>query len=550
MISRTNALIGGRTKSPCVLVVEHDRSLRAYFRTALEAAGFATLEAASGLEGLDVIERGAISAVVLHVSPGGLSDVQVVTTIRSQAETATLPILLVADGDTAELVDQGLEAGANDFLTQPVRVDELVTRIRGMVRSHEAWTDRLRENLRERSAVVEALGQLDLLGSPEDVAEAVVMTLVTHTHAEYVALHQVAGVGEVRPLAQYHDGQGLRVGLPPMEPRQARALLDRANSGPWTDVAGRDMTNPSEGLARQSLAAVARAPVYAHGRRMAGLLVLGFVAGSTPARSVAVSPERLSRLLSAAIDYASILSTLAGEQIAGNAQARASRASLEHILAERTFATVFQPIVQLPDRSVVGYEALTRFDDGVRPDVRFREAEGAGLGMEFEAATMERALITAATLPTTTMLTLNASADFVLSGDQLADLLARAARPIVLEITEHSRIDDYDALRSALGALDGGIRVAVDDAGAGFSSLRHILELQPAFAKLDMSLVQGIERDTVRQALVTGLDYFARRSNCSLIAEGVETAAEAATLERLGVGLAQGYLFGRPAALT
>ena len=533
-----------------MLVVEPDRSQSAFFRTALEAAGFATLDAVSGLEALDVIERGAISAVVLHVNPGGLSDLEVVTTIRGQAETATLPILLVAEDDSGELVDQGLEAGANDFLTTPVRLDELVARIRGMVRTHEAWTDRLRENLRARSAVVEALGLLDLQGSPEEVAEAVVMTLVTHTHAEYVALHQIVGVGEVRTLAQYHEAQGLRVGLTTMEPRQARALLDHADGGPWTDVAGRDMANPSEGLARQSVAAVARAPVYAHGRRMAGLLVLGYVAGSTLGRSVVVSPERLSRLLAAAIDYASILSTLAGEQIAGDAQARASRATLEQILAERSFKTVFQPIVQFPGRNVVGYEALTRFDDGVRPDVRFREAEGAGLGAEFEAATLERALITAAALPTTMMLTLNASPDFVLKGDVLGDLLAGIDRPIVLEITEHSRIDDYDALRSALGALKGGIRVAVDDAGAGFSSLRHILELQPAFAKLDMSLVQGIERDKVRQALVTGLDFFARNSDCSLIAEGVETPAEAATLERLGVGLAQGYLFGRPAVLA
>jgi len=532
-----------------VLIVDHDHSLRALFRSALEQAGFATVEATSGDEALSVVERKAVSTVLLDVHIGGLSGLEVVQTLRRQAETASLPILLVAGPGTADLVVQGLEAGANDFLTKPVRVGELVARVRGLVRNHQAWADRLQEELRARSAVVEAFGQLAVDGSPEEVAQVVVSTLVAQTHAEFVALHQVVGVGTVRPLAVYQDGQGMHTGLPALEPRLARALLDRANIGPWTDVAGRNVRDPHEGLTRLSAAAVAGAPIYVRGR-LAGLLVMGYVAGSALARLVAISPERLSHLLASVIDYASILSALAGEQIAGDTQAQASRAALEDILARLAFSIVFQPIVELPGRRVVGYEALTRFHDGVRPDVRFREAEGAGLGEDYEAATMELALAAAAALPPEMMLTVNASPDFVLRGGRLGQLLAKPVWPVVLELTEHSRIDDYDALRSALHALNSGIRVAVDDAGAGFSSLRHILELKPAFAKLDMAIVQGIEHDTVRQALVAGLAYFARHSDCSLIAEGVETAAEAATLERLGIGLAQGYLFGLPAALN
>jgi EAL domain-containing protein (putative c-di-GMP-specific phosphodiesterase class I) len=124
-------------------------------------------------------------------------------------------------------------------------------------------------------------------------------------------------------------------------------------------------------------------------------------------------------------------------------------------------------------------------------------------------------------------------------------MIGASTRRLILELTEHVSIDDYAALRKAIEAL-GNADLAVDDAGAGYASLRHILELRPAFAKLDISLVRGIDVDELRQALVAGLVYFALRSGCHLIAEGVESEDEATALRRLGVEFAQGYLFGRP----
>jgi EAL domain-containing protein (putative c-di-GMP-specific phosphodiesterase class I) len=107
-------------------------------------------------------------------------------------------------------------------------------------------------------------------------------------------------------------------------------------------------------------------------------------------------------------------------------------------------------------------------------------------------------------------------------------------------------IEDYHQLRAALNRLGQHVQIAVDDAGAGFASMRHILELGPTFAKLDISLVRGIDADNLRQALAAGLTYYALRTGCRLIAEGVETQAEADTLTRLGIELGQGYLYGRP----
>ena len=172
-----------------------------------------------------------------------------------------------------------------------------------------------------------------------------------------------------------------------------------------------------------------------------------------------------------------------------------------------------------------------------------------GLGADYELAALEAALAEAGRLPDGSFLTMNVSPAVVLgSGKRLRRLLAGVARPIVLELTEHVPIDDYTNLRDAIAAL-GEVEIAVDDAGAGYASMRHILEIRPAFAKLDISLVRGIDGDELRQAMAAGFQYYALRTGCRLVAEGVETEEEASALRALGVDLGQGYLFGRPEPL-
>lgn len=144
---------------------------------------------------------------------------------------------------------------------------------------------------------------------------------------------------------------------------------------------------------------------------------------------------------------------------------------------------------------------------------------------------------------------LNVSPELVLAGLELGRLVRDASFRIVLEVTEHEAVGDYGAFREAIAALGRPVRLAVDDARARFASLRHILELEPAFVKLDISLVRGIDTDPAKQALVAGMRHFARTTGRRLIAEGVETEPEAATLRNLEIRLAQGYLFGRPGAV-
>ncbi|AVS82938.1 diguanylate phosphodiesterase [Paracidovorax avenae] len=214
---------------------------------------------------------------------------------------------------------------------------------------------------------------------------------------------------------------------------------------------------------------------------------------------------------------------------------------------------VFQPVYDLARRSLHSFECLSRFDvEPLRPpDQWFSAAHSVGLGMDLELHAIRRALASLACFPADVPFNVNCSPDFILSG-RLQSLLEDGTdlSRVVLEVTEHASVNDYAALAEALQPLRAqGARLAVDDAGAGYCSMRHILQLQPEIIKLDMSITHSIDRDIHRRALAKGLISFAHEIGSQIVAEGVEEAAELETLGRLGVDFAQGYYLARPLAL-
>jgi EAL domain-containing protein (putative c-di-GMP-specific phosphodiesterase class I) len=134
-------------------------------------------------------------------------------------------------------------------------------------------------------------------------------------------------------------------------------------------------------------------------------------------------------------------------------------------------------------------------------------------------------------------------------GDVLGPLLAGHPGEVVLEVTEHEVIDEYGPLHVALQALGANVRIATDDTGAGVANFRHLMDLRPNIVKVDVGLVRGVNFDVSKQAVIAGLVRFAAVTGALVVAEGIETPAEAATVKRLGVGLGQGYLLGRPATV-
>lgn len=252
-----------------------------------------------------------------------------------------------------------------------------------------------------------------------------------------------------------------------------------------------------------------------------------------------------------------VFAEMAGHAIAREVvEAEASRsrmAELETVMEERLFTFRFQPILTLQPLQVVGFEALCRFgpEPYRTPDLWFAAAHAAGCGVELELAVLQRAVQALRRLKAPAFLSLNAAPATILSG-RLPKLFAGLpTERLVLEVTEHSQVEDYDALRAALAPLrSGGVKLAIDDAGAGYSSLQHILQLQPDIIKLDMGLVRGVDQDPAKRALAAALCFFARETGCQIVAEGIETEAEFAALEALGVSRGQGYLLGRPGDLA
>lgn len=222
------------------------------------------------------------------------------------------------------------------------------------------------------------------------------------------------------------------------------------------------------------------------------------------------------------------------------------------VLDGNSLSIVYQPIYDTARDTVAGFEALSRFSDGPArtPDVWFGEANAIGLGEALEEKAMLLALEGLPRLPGKAYLSVNVSPDHVLSGSTERLLKHVPLDRIVLELTEHVPVEHYQELVDALRPMrERGLRLAVDDAGAGFASFRHILHLAPERIKLDMSITRNIDSDRSRRALAAALIRFSEETGSRIVAEGVETEAELDALQRLGVVDIQGYLLGRAVAL-
>jgi len=229
----------------------------------------------------------------------------------------------------------------------------------------------------------------------------------------------------------------------------------------------------------------------------------------------------------------------------------AVRLAVEDVLACGGPRIVYQPIVEMATGAVVGYEALSRFADGVVPSEWFARAARVGLGEELELAAVRSALVAIEALTPDVYLSINVSPQTLCSPRLLQELHASSPRRIVLELTEHSAVEDYCEYRAAIARLRReGVRLAVDDAGAGYASFRHIVDLNPDIIKIDGSLVQGAHLDPSRRSLMIAFVSFASDLGASLVAECVEVEPEAEALRGWGVGFGQGWLFGRPAELS
>ncbi|MBB3936271.1 sensor domain-containing phosphodiesterase [Aureimonas phyllosphaerae] len=232
----------------------------------------------------------------------------------------------------------------------------------------------------------------------------------------------------------------------------------------------------------------------------------------------------------------------------------AKRARIRRLLDDGGPTIVFQPVFLMDGLVPVGAEALSRFPADPHRSVEtwFTDAAEVGLQIEMEHRAIANALDAYAPVWARhrVQLGLNASPAAILAPGFLDLLAGTPADRLVLEVTEHERIDDYADLLAALGRLrERGVRIAIDDVGAGYSSMSRVVAIRPDIIKLDREIVHGLDTDLMRQALARALVDFAERCGCKVVAEGVETPGELAVLSELKVQGLQGYLLGRPAGV-
>ena len=518
---------------PRVLVADDDHTVRELLQRALERDGLQVTLATNGVEALEAIARHDFAVVLLDVHMPVLDGLETLRRIRADDRSRTLPLmLLTAEGDLADRV-HGLESGADDYLVKPFAIQEAVARVRAQIRGRVAWVHELDRSRERRRRLASLIAKLPRDTSLVAMAGAMVERLPDVLDLDGAAVVAFGDDGDVRSIASSGALQKAFPAGRALVRAVGRGVAGRAAAGPWLEAAsGRQ----EPGAGSYDTAYVP----FRHGTSPAlvGCLIFALRSGSM---SVPLS-HRLPDLIDATEFIVAILQPAV--ELAHATQIAAAR--VERIIDRRQFAIYLQPIVRLRSGDVMASEALTRFADGTRPDVLFAEAALLGLDANLQRATVAAAIDTAASRPAGEALSVNLSADVIQRESSLADLIASARRPMIVEITEHERIDDYPAVRAAIRRLGPNVKLAIDDAGSGYASLRHILALKPAYVKLDIDWVHEIDRDPVRRALVAGLVSFAGETGSELIAEGIETESELKTLRDLGIQLGQGYLLGRP----
>lgn len=490
-----------------VLVVDDEEPMRRSFAAVLTSAGFEVLLAADGEEAITIAQEARPQVVLLDRHLPKMSGQEVLDLLRADSRTDGAVILMVSGDGQLQNKLESLDSGANDYLTKPVDLRELLARISGHLTARDRWLDHLDRSMEARARVARQLVSVDLAQPLTATVPAIFRVLEAELGVRELALSTRHGSSLAAPI----DGHG----------RQGATTIATA--------AAASLVSPS----------LERVP-----GRTAVHVPLQTTGGTFAVLSVAPTSEP-EPVLSALVDLAPQLAAMLLPGVDRVLTSTEDRAHVHRLLASDGMWPVFQPIVSLRTGEIAGYEGLSRFVDGTAPDLAFSLATRLGMGVEFELEAARRTLTAAERLPVGPWLSLNVSADTLLTGE-LAPLVEGSCRPLRLEITEHELVTDYSAVIAAVDAL-GDVGLAVDDAGSGYASLRHVYELRPAMVKLDRAWIAEIDRDPVRQALIGGLEQFAHATGAEFVGEGIERPEEADVLRDLGVPLGQGYHFGRPA---
>jgi EAL domain-containing protein (putative c-di-GMP-specific phosphodiesterase class I)/DNA-binding response OmpR family regulator len=537
---------GGKTMSGekiRILVIDDDVELTRTVCDALQTQGYEAVAANSGEQGLELAYTQHPHLILLDVMMPGMDGYQVCRELQF-GYTKDIPVVfLTAKTELANMMEAN-RSGASAYVTKPFRSERLLETVRDV--------------LRDASVYFDEITGLPTLAS---VQVEVQRRLFDHSHLGilYVTLDGVHALEQQQGFEAVDE--------------VFRIIGKRLSETRGRLIRNEDFVSVSS-LGNAFL--VVLAPARDHGfvdeddLRLVKLRLeeqlldvlkdelehefLAHVDLYVGYSRLGQSPKvRFKRALLEAIERA----TRGIQQERSEVQHRLS-AEFERVISGAQITCVYQPIVSLSDYAVLGYELLARGplqSELHRPDALFEVARAENRVPELDRLCRMVAARGSATLPASCLRFINMEPIDLFSGSrgdisvqEFIDATPKKLRgQTVIEITENSVIDDFAHMRHVVDRLrDQGFRIAIDDAGAGYAGLQTMVEIEPDFIKLDMSLTRHLDRSIVKRKLVGTLRDFCRQAEIALVAEGIETQAQLDVLLELGIAYGQGFLFAYP----
>src|SRR5438105_5232840 len=554
MAMHPRRLFRGQPK-PIVLVLDDGEKISNYIRTALPDSSFRLLAVPSVERAIDTIKHHVPDVALIDVSPERESGWEVLKFLRSREETKQTPVVMLTD--SADTLDRlrSLLMGADRYLIKPVSAETLRRVIKEMLAVHDDiwWAMNLRSDQvgRVRELFFDATTEVPTLALVvEDLKKQVQHGNVLHVFC--LEIEPLFSVGErvqwdTLDALRREFVRGLHVMVGPILGNDVVIATSHSGAndfycfvrdgdkvGNETQIA-RDFERQDRNVIRSTNVDPAIADE-----------VTIFVGAATTQQQPLFAPRILYNAVREAKDNAERRETR---------YYSAMRERLVRAVRERAIGTVFQPVLDLRSRQVIGYEALSRGPKGTeieKPEVIFELARDFDLVWDLESLCIENIRPWLTDVCSRGYLFFNLESHFIQQlqqrGSDVFDSFLDCHQQVVIEVTERSAIRDYRTFRRTLHHLKNmGFKIAIDDCGSGYATLEAVAELQPDYLKVGHSLFKGAERDPIRRRLIELVARAADMIGAETIAEAIETEEQLQVCEELGIHIGQGFLFAQPA---
>jgi EAL domain-containing protein (putative c-di-GMP-specific phosphodiesterase class I)/DNA-binding response OmpR family regulator len=544
----------GRGSKAVILVLDDDEAVGRFVRAALVETSYRTIWHPDVSGAIAAVEEEPPDLAVVDIDLGPAeSGWDMLRFLRSQPSTENVPIVMLTGSADTFNRERSLRLGADRYLIKPVEVETFRRVVGEMLSVRDAmwWTMSLRTDQvsRLRELFYDATTDVPTLAVVVDDLRKLIEQGET-LNVFCIEVEPLFRVGE-HELWESFDAlrrefvRGLRVMVAPVLGNEVIIGTSHSGANDFYCFARGPIT--SIGQTVRDLERVARAALKALpvDSKLAEEVVV-FAGGSTTQPQAAFAPRILYNAVREAKDTAERRETRYYHSM---------RERLARVIHEGQVGTLFQPVVNLKTRAVIGYEALSRGPAGTElenPEVLFELARDFDLVWELEALCIQNVLPWLHDVCSRGYLFFNLESHFIQQlqqrGTDVFDPFFDCHRQIVIEVTERSAIRDYRTFRRTLGDLKKlGFRIAIDDCGSGYATLEAVAELRPDYLKVGHSLFQGVERDAIRRRLVELVARCAETIGAKTIAEAIETEEQLTVCQELGIEEGQGFLLAAPA---